>query len=286
MTNRDFDMDLDRDAESAFGPQSLSAGAILPHEGRTFTTSPGWIPTALAAERDGWLSPNNPHLVRGLARVVPLAWRGQPHDGSGVTAQEIATFASHMQDAGMYWAGPWRVLDLAEQRRDSIGSYTAALVAAGATHVDCWTYSDTVGLALVWAGDVDVGTMSLAFHVVPVSWVSERLVERAVSGIDVGWSWADVIALHPVDLSEAIDVYLTGYPRSNEDEFRACFPDAAVRDSVQEILDETMRVEPDWEGTSLSEISQEVRKVMSERHPELPEAALRRLGNYFSYLVK
>ena len=191
----DLDMDLGRDEESAFGARSLAAGAILPYEGRTFVKSPGWIAIALEAERDGWLSPNNPYLVRGLARIVPLAWRGQPQDGSGVTSQEIAAFASQMQDAGMYWAGPWRVLDLADQRSDSIGSYVAALVAAGATHVDCWTYSESVGLALVWAGDVDAGTMSVGFHVVPASWVSEGRVERAVERIDVSWSWSDVVAL-------------------------------------------------------------------------------------------
>ncbi|XUK63202.1 hypothetical protein ABMA10_14620 [Plantibacter sp. RU18] len=59
-----------------------------------------------------------------------------------------------MQNAAMHWAGPWRVVDLREDRADRIGSYTSALRVAGATHVDSWRYSDTVGLALVWAGDV------------------------------------------------------------------------------------------------------------------------------------
>lgn len=195
MANLDFNMDLQRDGAAAFGPQSLLAGAILPFEGRTFVAQPDWIAPAAATQENGWLSPHNPVLARGRARVLPLAWRGTPDDGTGVSTSEIETFASHMQNAGMYWAGPWRVLDLVDDRTDSIGSYVRALAAAGATRVDCWSYSETVGLALVWSGDVAAGTMSLAFHVVPVSWVSERRAVPRTQSIDVGWSWSEVIEL-------------------------------------------------------------------------------------------
>lgn len=191
-------MDLHRDEEAAFGPASLSAGGMLPFEGRTLMLGPdGLPPGVLEAERDGWISPNNPILVRGLVKILPLAWLGDPRSGynPAVSSTEIAAFASRVQSAGMYWAGPWRVLDLDTRSSDSIGSYTAALRSAGATHVDCWTYSESVGLALAWAGDEDAGTMSLALHVVPVSWVSEPRVTKPVPGVDVRWSWADVIAL-------------------------------------------------------------------------------------------
>ncbi|MBT2584473.1 hypothetical protein J7I86_01150 [Arthrobacter sp. ISL-95] len=192
-------MDLHRDGEGAFGPESLTAGAMLPFEGRTRMLGPDGLPAGvLEAERDGWISPNNPILVRGLAKILPLAWRGHPRSGfnPGVSSSEIAVFASRMQSAGMYWAGPWRVLDLETRSSDSIGSYTAALRSAGATHVDCWTYSEAVGLALVWAGSEDAGTMSLALHMVPASWVSEPRAKKAVPGVDVGWSWAEVIDLY------------------------------------------------------------------------------------------
>ena len=132
-------MDLHRDAASAFGPASLTQGALLPFEGRTLMTDAGGLPpAALDAQGDGWLSPQNPLLVRGPATILPLAWRGDPQ-GSGVDPREIAAFASQMQNAGMYWAGNWRVLSLMDQRADSIGSYTSALRDAGATSVDCWT---------------------------------------------------------------------------------------------------------------------------------------------------
>ena len=191
----DIDKDFARDAASSFGPSSVTEGALLPFEGRSLMTDAGGLPpAALEAQGDGWLSPENPVLVRGEATILPLAWRGRP-DGAGVDPEEISTFASQMQNAGMYWAGSWRVLPLDDTRSDSIGSYTAALREAGATQVDCWTYSETTGLALVTAGDEDAGTLSLALHVVPVSWVSERWIGKPVRGIDVRWSWDDVVAL-------------------------------------------------------------------------------------------
>jgi hypothetical protein len=203
VRSMDFDMDLHRDDQGSFGPESLSAGAMLPFEGRTLVLGPDGLPAGvLEAERDGWISPNNPILVRGVAKILPLAWRGDPRSGSAVSTREIGVFASRMQSAGMYWAGPWRVLDLDARSSESIGSYAAALRSAGATHVDCWTYSEAVGLALVWAGDEDAGTMSLALHVVPASWVSAPRVKKPVSGVDVRWSWADVIALYERRQSE------------------------------------------------------------------------------------
>ena len=201
----DLDRDVHRDAASAFGPASLLAGGLLPYEGRSFLMSHLRLPSAALDERqDGWLSPNNPILVRGPARILPLAWLGEVNGehGAGVRHQEILALASKVQGAGMYWAGPWRVLSLTDDRADSIGSYIAALRAAGATQVDCWTYSKTVGIALVRAGAEDEGTMSLALHIVPVNWVSEPRaweskprVTAPVRGIDIRWSWADVIAL-------------------------------------------------------------------------------------------
>lgn len=195
----DFDLDLGNDAAAAFSSASLRSGAILPFEGRSLLMRGDGLPAAaLEAERDGWLGPETPILVRGAARILPLAWRGDPRSGDTPHAEPgaIAQLDHRMQSAGMYWAGPWRVLDLGEARSDSIGSYTAALLAAGAVRVDCWTYSETVGLALVRAGMEDEGTRSLALQLVPVSWVSERRAGKAVRGIDVRWSWAEVIALH------------------------------------------------------------------------------------------
>lgn len=194
----DIARDLRRNAAVVFGPASAREGAILPFEGRSLMMRPEGLPqAALDATEDGLLAPDNPILVRGSAKILPLAWQGDARDGTdpGVAPEEIAAFASQMQAAGLHWAGNWRVLDLEERRDDSIGSYAAALRVAGATRTDCWTYSETVGVSLVWAGASDAGTESLALHVVPVSWVSEPRVRKPVRGIDLRWSWTDVIAL-------------------------------------------------------------------------------------------
>ncbi|MGW2183401.1 hypothetical protein ACWCXX_36260 [Streptomyces sp. NPDC001732] len=199
------------DTATAFGPGALLAGAILPDEGLVAMRRPDGPPSAaLDAEHDGWVAPDIPVLVRGRgrARILPLAWSGDPlseHRDPDASPERIAELSSRMQETCMYWAGPWRVLDLEAERSDSIGSYTAALRSAGATKVDCWTCSEDLGLALARTGDENAGAVSLALHVVPRSWVSEppawvskrRAKDwRPVPGIDVRCSWADVIALH------------------------------------------------------------------------------------------
>ncbi|GAA1726247.1 hypothetical protein [Aeromicrobium alkaliterrae] len=90
----------------------------------------------------------------------------------------------------------------------------------------------------------------------------------------------------PVDLSEAVVLFLKRYPSSNSAEFEATVSSEATRSEVQSLLDETMAVPIEWDEKSLVEIGDEVVTVMRERHPDLSEAALRKLGSYFTYLVK
>lgn len=196
----DFDMDLYRDADLAFGPRSFRDGGLLPFEGRTYLSQANGLPaTVFDAREDGWLTPDTPILVRGSVRILPLAWRGDPQAGYNAYADptQMTKFAFNVQSTGMYWSGPWRTLaELDEHHGNSIRSYVDALSAGGATQVSSWTYSGTVGLALVRAGVDDEGTGSLALHIVPVSWVSERHATGPVQHIDVRWSWAEVIDLH------------------------------------------------------------------------------------------
>lgn len=91
---------------------------------------------------------------------------------------------------------------------------------------------------------------------------------------------------HPVDLSDAVVLLLTGFPSRNDDEFLAEVTDEATRDTVYAILDETRRTSVEWGRKTLAEIGQEVRGVVRQRHPELTDAAVDRLGSYFTYLVK
>jgi len=90
----------------------------------------------------------------------------------------------------------------------------------------------------------------------------------------------------PDRLSEAIELYLRMYPARNEDEFRAMFGAPEDRAAVRSLLDETMRLEIRADRASLMEIGEDVRTTMAQRHPELSDAALHALSNYFTYLVK
>lgn len=186
-----------RDAR-AFGTSALEQGALLPADARDLIVRSQAVPPgATDAAGDGWLATNVPVLVRGQARIIPLAWWGAADHGYNPYAEpaQITSFASHVQGAALHRAGPWSEMDLSADSDDSIGSYRAALRDAGATRADCWAYSDSLGVALVWAGSEAEGTRSLGLHLVPAGWVLSRLVGDPVDDVDVGWSWADVIAL-------------------------------------------------------------------------------------------
>lgn len=45
------------------------------------TGANGLPATVFDAREDGWLSPNNPILVRRSAKILPLAWHGDPQAG-------------------------------------------------------------------------------------------------------------------------------------------------------------------------------------------------------------
>ena len=189
--------------ETAFAPDSLVSGALLPAAGRDLMVKRRLLPPgAVDATADGWLTPEIPILVRDRVRILPMAWWGASdhHHNPNAEPGDIDDFARHLLDTGMYAAGPWTRMDLGASRTDSIGSYVAALRASGATKADSFVYVlEDVGVAVVWAGDKDAGDRSLAVHVVPKSWVFERGGGKSVDGIDVSWSWADVVGLRTAD---------------------------------------------------------------------------------------
>ena len=89
-----------------------------------------------------------------------------------------------------------------------------------------------------------------------------------------------------LDISEAIVVFLKNYPARNEEEFQARFGTKGALEAVRAILDDTSSIRIDGADTSLVDIGEEVEKVMHERHPELSAAALEKLSNYVTYLVR
>jgi hypothetical protein len=91
-----------------------------------------------------------------------------------------------------------------------------------------------------------------------------------------------------VDLNEAIVLYLRRYPGSNRDEFESHFgsADSLAMEQVRAILNEAMRVEPDWNRMSLNEAGDYVEAVMRERHPGLSPQALEAIGNYYTFQMR
>lgn len=196
-----FETDYDRTANSAFGPASLRDGALLPWQGHVALRAyDGLQQEALDVQEDGWVTPFNPILVRGAARILPLAWRGDVASGHGaaVVPGEIDEFVSQMQFTGMHWAGRWADFDWLQkvQKKNTVASYAAALLDSGVTQGNFWDFTQDIGLGLIWAGEEAEGTMSLAFHVVPATWVFEYAREKPVRDLDLRWSWAEVIELY------------------------------------------------------------------------------------------
>jgi hypothetical protein len=92
----------------------------------------------------------------------------------------------------------------------------------------------------------------------------------------------------PLDTSEAIVTFLKRYPGQNRDEFEARYGPSAdvVKGEVKKLLDEAMRIEPDWSKLDLNGAGDFVESVMHERHPELSTRALTSIGNYYTYLMR
>jgi hypothetical protein len=139
----------------------------------------------------GRVAEDIPVLDRGDAKVLPLATQ---HTGRNAVEERrrMDALASDLADALEQREGRGIRVDLESRGADSVGSYAAALRAAGATEALWWEYEQTHGAVLVWSGDESAGTLKLALHMVPVSWVSERRSVPAVDGIDVHWSPADI----------------------------------------------------------------------------------------------
>lgn len=89
-------------------------------------------------------------------------------------------------------------------------------------------------------------------------------------------------------LSEAVALYLKRYPGKNQEEFDLYYGDESeiAQERVRSILDETMKIEPDWNRHSLNEAGDHVEALMHERHPELTPKALDAIGNYYTYLMR
>jgi hypothetical protein len=90
------------------------------------------------------------------------------------------------------------------------------------------------------------------------------------------------------DINDAVTLYLEHYPGDNDKLFDTLYRAAATatRNSVRALLDESMSIEVDWNSLSLNDAGDFIESVMHKRHPELSTAALKYIGNYYTYLMR
>jgi hypothetical protein len=89
-------------------------------------------------------------------------------------------------------------------------------------------------------------------------------------------------------LSKAICVYYGGSTRSGsypDDVVRTWGPveGATLNSRIREITDELFAVPPDWKTETLLQASNRAKLSVAARHPELSDAAIDQLGNYFAF---
>lgn len=145
-----------------------------------------------------------PILERGSALVLPLAVQADPASSGREPREEdrrMRILADAIRDACEYREGKAIALDLDQRGTDRVAAYVSALRRAGATEAHYWAYGDRHGVVLVWTGDASNGTRTLALHIVPIGWVSDRRAKAAIDQIDVTWSSADVAAFAGADQS-------------------------------------------------------------------------------------
>ncbi|MDJ1115532.1 hypothetical protein [Microbacterium dauci] len=132
-----------------------------------------------------------PRIERGEATILPISAQGGADVDAAEERERIAAAAGEIRGELEYRHGQQITFELDRAGRDSVAAYATALRAAGATAASWWV-ADGAGVALVHSGDATTRDLTLAVHVVPASWVSDR---RATTGIDVpplDWSRADI----------------------------------------------------------------------------------------------
>lgn len=135
-----------------------------------------------------------PMIERGVVSILPLGIQADSTSERSPAEERrrMADVAAAVRDALENREGPGIAIDLEESTPDSRGSYLAALRAGGATAATWWEYRGAHAAVLVWSGDEQTRTLTLALHVVPVAWVSGRRASGAVDDIDVRWSSVDL----------------------------------------------------------------------------------------------
>lgn len=140
-----------------------------------------------------------PVIVRGGARIVPLAMQADPTSSGRDPREErhrMQVLAAGIRNACDQRGGTSIRFDLEQVGDGPVAAYAAALRAAGAAQADWWVFDSAHGAALVQTGSADDGDLALALHLVPADWVHQRRAEPATATdeVDLRWTWADLFS--------------------------------------------------------------------------------------------
>lgn len=191
---------------SATAAASVHAGAVISHSEETLVASGDSVvdaiesglirPAVSGGGGDRYLTDAVPALARGSAWIVPLAWvPDRPgHDDRALRTRATELWSS-VRAACEYRHGTQIGIDLDDD--DPRTPYAHELVRTGARRADWWEAGDSAIVLVVYGEPVPAPFTRMAAHVVPIGRVSPRRAStrRKMPTLDLGWSWADVVAV-------------------------------------------------------------------------------------------
>jgi hypothetical protein len=139
-------------------------------------------------------------LRRGPAAIIPLGFQGRPAKGHDPAEDErsLGSLDDHLR--GLLAHRTQDPVQFLASRREWYDSEATAvhydlLKAAGVTSA-WYSYlppTERHAVMRVWAGDLARGTRTLALHVVPAHWCSDRLRGEPPVGVDLRWGRDDLV---------------------------------------------------------------------------------------------
>lgn len=178
-----------RPEAEAFSPTSLLDGAVVLATTRQIAELVARIQPGDEAVFDVSATPWIPVLRRGPLSIIPLGAQGSLPAHRAAVAAELRELADGVRGALEFRAGARVGLDLVA------AGYGRSLAAAGAERAGVWRDAPGRAVILVASGDLEVGTATVALHIVPGDWVSADPPAEATRA-DAGWSWSEVVALY------------------------------------------------------------------------------------------
>ena len=199
---------------TALSPESIQTGAVISFNGDSLVASGeaiiGAVESRLTARggsldrQDLWLTDDVAALSRGDAWIVPLSWHPPLTAIDDTTRRSLDARASELgasiRDACSYRSGDALGIDLA-----SDASYAAELARTGAKNAAWWEFGNFAVVLVFYGKAGPAPKESMALHVVPIGWVSERrsTLRKKLPPLDLEWSWADLVEFASAGDAEA-----------------------------------------------------------------------------------